>query len=273
MIIDLHVHTNKSDGRKPYDEILKEATTKGITKLAITDHDVIHYSTQHNSLDIISGIELSAIYKGGLFHILGYHFNNNQALATAANKNLIAQANHSNYRDELFIKAYAKVFDFDSNDYNAYPGGAEPIPGKQFISKVHNYLFDKQICTSHREFFTDIIPKVFTEKVDWGMPDFIDLESAIKAIQQSGGFAILAHPFSPKQKLPLMESLKLLTEMGIDGFECIHTDISKEGQQTCLEWCKDKNMFITGGSDYHGGRHKRTLGLSIEECRMINMPL
>ena len=101
-IIDLHTHTLFSDGRESIENLLKMAQERNIEILSITDHDSIYvYDVlkENNSIKIITGVELSAFYKGNIIHVLGYGFDVN-------NENM------RRYCDDIFETSLKRTYEY-----------------------------------------------------------------------------------------------------------------------------------------------------------------
>ncbi len=272
-MIDLHIHTDRSDGMKSLDEIIEEAKAKELKTIAITDHDVLHGACTIAGIKILAGVEMTAVRNGGIFHILGYHFDpEHPAIVEVTHKNLLAMTESNLLRDALFMEAYSRQVDYDRDAYEVFPESAEPVPGKQFISKAQRFLNSQGQCGDRRDFFRRLLPKYLPH---WSrsFPKFQNPEAVIDAIHRAGGLAVLAHPFKPEIKMELHNTLGFMTELGVNGFECFHPLASEAISHTCLHWCKGKDLYITGGSDYHGGLVGRRLGSVGENANYITLPL
>lgn len=269
-LIDLHIHTRLSDGIHTKEETINKVKEYNLKRIAITDHDILNENPSEQL--IIPAVEMSSTYKNnGLFHILGYHIDvHNEQLKLLSKDHLTLEVNNCLSRDDYFMNEMSKKHRIDLEEYKRFDTFAKPLPGQQFISKAQEYLIHKGICMDRRDFFKKLYPEVFPDGMPMTPPTYSSPETVIQAIQSAGGIAILAHPFSKRQRLELNESLKLFSSLGIDGFECFHPKATKEEQENCLKWSLDNNYYISGGSDYHGDRYGRKLGIHNE---YINIPL
>lgn len=273
MKLDLHIHSDNSDGLDSRETLRKKSKSLGLELVAITDHDVLSHGSMEDDLRIVSGVEISAIHDDGLFHILGYNVDcDNDELSGVVKLNITAEANHSKFKDDTFVAAYSKRYKFDWEDYTRFPEGPKPEPGFQFRSKAHRYFSKRGLCKDRRDFFKRLASELFPGGPRWGFAAYGTPEDAIRAIKAAGGVAILAHPSAKRQKCPMLDALSHLADIGIDGFECFYPNADSADIEICIRWCKDNNLYISGGSDYHGGKHKRSLGLSEEESSHINLP-
>ena len=213
-IIDMHTHTNYSDGDLSPQELIRLAIDKRIGTLAITDHDTIEGIKKDNrnediivdsGIEIINGIELSAKTDKGRMHILGYGIDlNNKSL----NKKMVDLKDNS-------INSVLSIMEQIKRDYGIR-FSYEDI--KELVNANHNL----------------------------GRPDLAKLcvkygyattyQECLELIANSGGIPVLAHPKS--LELSEKEFLILLKEMiscGLKGIEAYHSSHSKEEMDYYLE--------------------------------------
>ncbi|MEJ2546015.1 MAG: PHP domain-containing protein, partial [Calditrichaceae bacterium] len=195
MSIDLHTHTNFSDGSLSPEALIDIAIEKKIKALAITDHDevgAIHPAIQYTKnkpIEIVPGVELSIEYKlpaQGHLHILGLFIDyQNKEL-----KRILDQLKHARY-DRIKqmvqkINAMGYNLDFDELEQSIGSGSA----GRPHLARM---LIEKGIVKNIRDAFGKFLSK--------GQPAHVpkkklSAEAAIELIHQAGGLAIIAHPFS-----------------------------------------------------------------------------
>ena len=77
-----------------------------------------------------------------------------------------------------------------------------------------------------------------------------DLQTAIGMVHSSGGLAFLAHTFEYSKAIP--EALDNIIDYGLDGIECYYSTFTKEQTDYLVNICKQRNLFMSGGSDFHG---------------------
>lgn len=253
---DLHMHTRHSDGTLTPKELLKEIEDKGIKLFSITDHDSIGSLGEVKNLikktDIkfIKGVEISSIINGEQFHILAYNFdeNNKELIKLIENNSRLLKE-----KDDSSIKQLIDAgYDIDFLDYLSYEH--DPSRGGW---KTLNFLIDRGICKDIDEFFN----KVFVGERALKYPNFPHPKEVIKVIKESGGICVLAHPRYGKSQFKLDYMLDSFKTFGIEGVECYHPHHDKDTIEYLINYCKENNLIITGGSDYHGGLiSKRSLG-------------
>lgn len=254
-IIDMHTHTNYSDGDLSPQELIRLAIDKRIGTLAITDHDTIEGIKKVNrneniivdsGIEIINGIELSAKTDKGRMHILGYGIDlKNKAL----NKKMIDLKDNS-------INSVLSIMEQIKRDYGIRFGyddikelvNANHNLGRPDLAKLcvkYGYAtssqdaFDKYLIDAHNK----------TRQTSKGL----QYQECLELIKNSGGIPVLAHPKS--LELSEKEFLILLKEMincGLKGIEVYHSSHSKEEMNYYLEIANRYGLLISGGSDFHG---------------------
>lgn len=254
-LIDMHTHTNYSDGDLSPQELIKLAVDKKIGVLAITDHDTIEGIKNVNrnedvildsGIKIINGIELSAKVDKGTMHILGYGIDlNNEVL----NKKMIVLKDNS-------INSVLSIMEQIKRDYGIR-FGYEDI--KELVNANHNlgrpdiaklcvkYGYATSLQDAFEKYLIDAHNK--TRQTGKGLL----YQECLELITNSGGIPVLAHPKS--LELSEKEFLILLKEMiscGLKGIEVYHSSHSKEEMDYYLEIANRYGLLISGGSDFHG---------------------
>ena len=249
MLVDFHMHSIYSDGVKSPEELLRHALECNLSMMALTDHDEINgikaLRTAQDQLDpektikIINGCEFSADYKDKSIHILGYRFDEtNKELRDFIEyfkskreeriDEIIRRCNNAGYfisKDEL-LKKFPKT--------QAY--------GRPHIGQL---LIDGGYAKDINDVFKDILRKdspCYVPKVKIEVPYIIDI------IHKAGGLAVMAHP-------KLVSSDEYVVEMlayDFDGMEVYHTKHNDDDVKRYKALATKHNLFITGGSDYHG---------------------
>ena len=248
MAIDLHCHTKISDGSMGIDELLATAKRRGITALAITDHDAIAGATRaviagkRVGIDVIHGVEFSAFdnKRGRRVHILGYLCDYPDRL-----EGLCRQ--QSTARRAAATEMVRKVLRY-------YPIVPESIArcasGSFSIFKQHimHALIDAGYASS---FFGEIYDKLFDR--DSGCAyvpiEYADVYEVIDLIRSAGGIAVLAHPYTYHSE-DLMEELVAADKL--DGIEVWRPTHSQEQIYALKVFAEQHNLLMTGGSDFHG---------------------
>ena len=254
-LVDMHTHTNYSDGELSPQDLIKLAINSNIGTLAITDHDTIEGIKQvdrnsdfivESGIKIINGIELTAKVDKGTMHILGYGIDiNNEDL----NNKMIE------LRD-ISISATLAIIDQIKKDYNIIFSDEDIF---NLINSNHNigrpdlaklcikYGYASSVDDAFNKYLIDAHNK--TRKTGKGL----NYQECLELIHNSGGISVLAHPKT--LKLSEKEFLILLKNMinnGLQGIEVYHSSHSKEEIAYYLEIARRFNLLVSGGSDYHG---------------------
>lgn len=264
MAIDLHLHTNASDGTLSPQELLTAAAKLGLSAVSITDHDSTAALAAGTAvaaelgLAFIPGVELSASYSPEIsLHILGYgidpaHPELRKVLA--ANQKAWDQSEEDSITalEKLAIKIDRTRYDY----WKAHPeAGGWPM---------YNTLKEMGLVSDVNEYFD----KYFGV----GRPAYITItftppETVIRAIKAAGGVPVLAHP-----GLYAEDNTKLMTKpsfqqailgWGFEGLEAITTYHSPEETALYRNFCQKHGLLVTGGSDYHGSFAGRHLGTPV----------
>ena len=249
MLVDFHMHSIYSDGVKSPEELLRHALDCNLSMMALTDHDEIDgikaLRTAQEQLDpektikIINGCEFSADYKDKSIHILGYRFDE-------TNKELrdfieYFKSKREERIDEI-IRRCNNVGYFISKDELL-----KKFPKTQAYGRPHigQLLIDGGYAKDINDVFKNILRKdspCYVPKVKVEVPYIIDI------IHKAGGLAVMAHP-------KLVSSDEYVVEMlayDFDGMEVYHTKHNDDDVKRYKTLAIKHNLFITGGSDYHG---------------------
>jgi 3',5'-nucleoside bisphosphate phosphatase len=268
MNIDLHIHSNSSDGKFTVQKIFAEAKTREIGFLSITDHDCISCQpiavaeAKQAGIRYVTGVELNVTfshpsYKEGKaisLDFLAYQFNpNNEALVTKLES-------MAKYRQERAAKILDNLnAEFKKEDVPALTAEdfrkiEESVDGVLGRPHIADYLVKKEIVKSRQEAFDRYLVKCDVQKY----PLF--LEEASKLIREAHGKLVLAHPNDPHgtslQALTtdLAEQTQIIKEKMfpfIDGIECWHSRSTCETTSHFVDFTKKNGLIMTGGSDCH----------------------
>ena len=262
-LIDLHVHTNVSDGFLTPKEVIDEAFKNNVSFLAIADHDTIDaYSddlfeyASKKEIKIIPAVEISTKYKKCGIHVLGYNFDlKNDFFRKKLNE--LRNARHDYLRD-VSLK-------LQNLGYRVNISSLDKI---EAVTKAHialDVINNKQNEERLIENFGHIPSKgEFIETVmNEGCPAYtkkntISPKEAADLIRLAGGKVVLAHPVAYKYEDNLTDDdiLDIVRDMNIDAIESnyIYIDRNNNKINECSLWnefAKKNNLFTTIGSDFH----------------------
>lgn len=257
-MIDLHMHSTHSDGTKTPSDLLYLAVKNNITTISLTDHDNIEgskllISLPHEGITIYSGVELNAKVDKGQMHILGYNIDlSNETL----NNRLKELKENSKYNIMLYVNQLKEDYNIElpkeeiDNILNREGNIGRPLLALLLIK----YGYCSTISEAFDKYLMDT--KVRNHKM------WITKEECIKLINDAGGIAVLAHPFTLKlTNDELKEELKYLVSIGLKGIEIIHSKGTEEERLYYQKLAQELNLITTGGTDYHGPEVKPNIEL------------
>ena len=263
-MIDLHMHTIYSDGDKTVEEVLKMCENKKLEYISITDHDTCKQygdeALKNNNIfsgKIIIGTELNAVFQKKNIEILAYNINpniiNDWCEKYYSEEKLTAQQNicrqrlldicnkHGLVYDESKIKKPRKISEYIER----------PIY-EEIMTHKENYKILGEFTESFGIFFRKGLgnpeSSYFMNYIEFKPP----YEEIIDIIHKAGGKAFLAHPFEYKFKDTIEFINDLRKEKELDGIECFHPSANQEQRNILVDYAKNNNLYISGGSDYHG---------------------
>jgi len=254
-VIDLHTHTNESDGTCTPLELVDRALAMGLEALAISDHDTFAGYDQaagparEYGLDLVCGIELSTRLDGnglkrGTVHLLGYFLHQPPALEFREWLGELQAA-----RRERNVRLVAKL---QSLGVEIELAEVERI-GRTLTGRPHfaRVLIQKGYAASYED--------AFRRYLDESAPGFVereapDVPAGIQRIIAGGGLPVLAHPVRLGIRNPATEESLVgkLRDAGLRGIEVYHSDHSVSDQSRYKEIARKFALAVTGGSDFHG---------------------
>jgi predicted metal-dependent phosphoesterase TrpH len=269
-MVDLHTHSNASDGDLSPGQLVREAAAQGLGAIALTDHDTIggleeaKNAARAAGIRFIPGIEVSINWKmpqnaaglgpGGEFHLLGLGIKSPSPAFLAA----IAELSHLREarNREILEKMNELGIEAAFEEVEAFSGGYS-------VGRPHfaNLLVSRKIVKTREQ--------AFDRYLGVGRPLYIpkeglDFDRAVALIRESGGIPVLAHPMSlyvAWGRLP--ELIGELKKRGLAGIEAWHPTAKPRSCRRLEELGRSLGLHITEGSDFHGLiRPDRRLGHS-----------
>jgi len=249
-MIDLHTHTNKSDGTDSPRELVNKAIAQGLTVLAISDHDTTSSweeatQTLRGSMQLVLGSEISCLTADGIsVHMLGLLFDGGhpemQIMLEETRDGRLPRMR------KMIEKMQGAGIDISMADVEAArPEGA--TLGRPHLADA---LVNKGIITSRDEAFQGMLNNDSEFYVSHAAPTPVD---AIKMIRKAGGVAVIAHPFaSHRGQILQAGDFQNLVEAGLNGIEVDHRDQNPDERAQLRAIARELDVVITGSSDYHG---------------------
>lgn len=240
---DLHMHSTLSDGSLGVEPLLRLAARKGLCCVSITDHDNLDSYIQGKKLadelgiELISGIEVSAVWQGRDIHILGYFCDSTNL---AMNLELEEQARQRHARVKAIVKKLNGLgVDLSYEKVITYCKGR--IIGRPHVAMA---MVDEEYVSSFSEAFQKYLAEdgiAFVEKKG------LSPQQAIRLIENAGGIAVMAHPY----KTNADELIESLVEWGLKGIEVYCPTQKGNAGRKYRELARKYNLVGTGGSDFH----------------------
>ena len=245
-MIDLHSHTNESDGSLAPSKLIEDAVRAGVTDLAITDHDTLAGydlaldSAQAAGLDLLCGIELSTKLRGRSTHLLGYF-----PAAGELDEFRGWVRGQQQARKDRNIRLVARLrelgFDITLEEAEARGRG---MTGRPHFAQI---MVEKGYVRGFREAFDEYLDESAKGYVYRHEPQFAE---GVKRVREAGGVASLAHPIRVNGDVPAL--MPELRDAGMNAIEAYHSDHDAEHTAMYLALAKQYGMLVTGGSDFHG---------------------
>jgi predicted metal-dependent phosphoesterase TrpH len=266
-VIDLHSHTDRSDGTFTPRELIAEAARTGLTALAITDHDTFSgyddAAAAGPPVELICGIELSTRYQGSSIHLLGYFPLTPPSRELRSWLELILEARRDR-NNRLITKLQSLGVDIELAEVETMgrtltgrPHFARVLVDKGYAKDIQA-AFDLYLDESARGF-------VFRQEVP--------IEDAMERILASGGVPSLAHPIRVAKNNweKLAAYVEDLAALGLRAIEVYHSDHSPENVAYYGSLAERFHLGMTGGSDFHGAA-KPQIALGTGKRHNLHVP-
>ena len=258
-MVDLHVHSTRSDGTLTPTELVDYAIEKGLTAFALTDHDsidgldeAIAYA-KRLALEVIPGIEFSTEYQGRDIHIVGLYIDYKCPAFVKHLEDFVTSRNLRNEKMCGLLQERGIDITFEKLK-DAFPNSV--------ITRAHygKYLLEKGYVNS--------INEAFDRYVGDHAPCFVPREKvtpaqAVELILAAGGVPILAHPILYHMSDARLEALVAeLKEAGLMGIEAIYSTYNTAEERQIRTLAAKYHLLVSGGSDFHGS-NKPKLDLGV----------
>ncbi len=254
-MIDLHLHTTASDGRLTPAELAARAGQAGLTTISVTDHDTVAAiadvtaAARAANIRVVPGIEITSIDDGRDVHMLVYFVD---PASAALGRFLEGQRALRVGRVREIATRLSEL---------GMPVDVEPVlhaaanrPG----SSVGRPQLARALVAAG---YVESVQQAFDLWLATGKPAFVPRTgpspaAVIEVIHDAGGVASFAHPGVTKRDSLIVT----LVDRGLDAIEAYHSDHPPEVQAEMLALAARLQVCVTGGSDFHGGDHRRPIG-------------
>lgn len=283
--IDIHTHTNHSDGTSTVENSLRCAEELGLSVFSVSDHNTVSaYREIAEKRDLFSGkilpaVELSCAFSKVCIEILGY------GIDLDSIDGFIKASYRTEARGDWLFELrkivdivlgaglvlsdeYMQMLETGDPALKACFGGSRQRLSEELKRFPENATFfggfdklmnmDRHIF--YRHWLSDPKSPIFYDKSAF----FPTVQEVVEAIHNAGGLCFLAHAFLYSSQIP--KKLDVLAKM-LDGFECHYGTFTKEQKAFLTDYCDKNGLFKSGGSDFHGldMRPKNRMGYSVGE--------
>jgi predicted metal-dependent phosphoesterase TrpH len=245
-LIDLHSHTNESDGTFPPAQLVAAARESGVEVLGITDHDTFAgYDAAapmagEAGIELVCGIELSTKLHGHSVHLLGYFLKPSDL---SGFRSWVVEMQVCRRERNVRLAARLRELGFDITLEEAESRG-RGMTGRPHFAQI---LVEKGYVANLRQAFDEYLDESAKGYVFRREPQFAE---AVGRIRSAGGIASLAHPVRVSGDVPAL--LPELCDAGLNAIEAYHSDHGPQDVALYLRLAEQYGLLVTGGSDFHG---------------------
>jgi predicted metal-dependent phosphoesterase TrpH len=245
-LIDLHSHTEESDGSCSPAQLIEMAARAGITVLGVTDHDTFAGfdkalpHAEAAGVELLCGIELSTKLHGRSVHLLGY-FLSQDSMGEFRDWVLDMQASRRDRNIRLVARLRELGFDITLAEAQARGRG---LTARPHFAQV---MVEKGYVNSLRQAFDEYLDESAIGYVYRREPTFAE---GVERIRNAGGIASLAHPTRVNEDIA--EVMPELCDGGMNAIEAYHSDHAEADTELYLTLARKYGLLVTGGSDFHG---------------------
>lgn len=247
--VDLHVHSNASDGSfSPY-EVVGLAKEAGLSAMALTDHDTVSgvaealKAGKTLGIEVIPGIEVSSSYQGTEIHILGLFVNPDDPILLQMLEEMRMKRDRRN--EEMLARFAEDSICFTREELCG--DNPDTVITRAHVAKA---LLARGLGSS----ISQIFKKYLTPGGRYCPPkDFLAPEEVVKTLLADHAFVALAHPFLYKLGDKKTEELVgFMADLGMQGLEVYHSSCNQLESRKLQEMASRFRLLPTGGSDFHG---------------------
>jgi 3',5'-nucleoside bisphosphate phosphatase len=258
--IDLHTHSNRSDGTESPADLVKRAQSEGLDVLGLTDHDTTEGwdeavdAAESAGLRLVRGIEVSCVFAGYGVHLLAY-LPDPTYPPLARELQRVLDGRNSRLPATL-ERLRALGIDIDVHDVRRVAGETAAM-GRPHVADA---LVDLGVVGDRNEAFNTYLGPQGPAYVHRYAAD---LEDMIGTVADAGGVTVLAHPWASRHDHTALdaEGIAGLRDVGLSGLEVDHEDHDPATREALRAVADDLGLVVTGSSDYHGlGKIDHDLG-------------
>jgi predicted metal-dependent phosphoesterase TrpH len=265
--IDLHTHSNASDGTHDPAQVVAEAAAHGLTTIALTDHDTTAgwaeaaAAARELGIDLVPGVELSTQHHGISVHLLGYLIDpDHPALRHEMER---ARSSRDTRMERMVEKLAADGIPvtLEAVRAQARPGATLGRPHVADALVEVGYVPDRDAA------FADLLHDRSPYYVHHYAPDVV---RAVELVREAGGVPVMAHPFANRRGRTVTDHvIEQMAEAGLAGLEAHHRDHLAPERAHAIALAERLGLFVTGSSDYHGTGKENRIGENTTEPAVL----
>ncbi|PSS43841.1 MULTISPECIES: PHP domain-containing protein [Arthrobacter] len=258
MRIDLHAHSNISDGTQPPADLVASAAQAGLDVVALTDHDTTDgwaeaaAAAKALGVALVPGMEISCRTSEGIsVHLLSYlHDPTHPGLLEEISKARDARLSRAEHMVALLAEDYP--LNWDDVTQHLAPGATVGRP------HIADALVAAGIVSDRTEAFATIL----TSHSRYYVQHYaVEPALAVELVRDAGGVPVFAHPVaSARGRVVGERTFHEMIDAGLGGLEVWHRDNPREGREYLLGLAAKHDLIVTGSSDYHGKGKPNLLG-------------
>ena len=265
-MIDLHDHTNHSDGTDGVVDVLKKAEELRLEMIAITDHDNVDVYDEIATMDmkniysgkLLSGVELKTAFDGVPVEILAYGVDTEKMKKTKCVDDQRKIDNQNKYLRNYIAVGKGLGIRCDENIEIKDFGQFAAVAYFDEICKYdENYrVVPELLGGARKDFYRNTMGNKKSPFYVDESKDSVEINELIEIVHDCGGKAFLAHLFEYRLEDHLGFLGRVIDETEIDGIECFYSMFTPEQTEAILRETRARGKYVSGGSDYHGANKK-----------------
>lgn len=267
MRIDLHTHSNASDGTESPADVARAAHRAGLNVFALTDHDTTAGWQEAGDTAVslgvafVPGMEITCTTADGIsVHMLSYlHGPDHAPLLDAIEESRRSRLSRAHKMVDLLAQDYPISWD----DVMAHVS-PEATVGRPHIADA---LVELGVVPNRSAAFSDMLSgrsKYYVRHMA------LDPVQAIKLVRAAGGVPVCAHPMAPlRGRVATPADFNAMIDAGLAGVEVAHRDNPDESRAVLMKLAADHDLIVTGSSDYHGAGKPNRLGENSTSVRSL----
>ena len=254
MKVDLHNHSYYSDGVFSPSEVVRFADEAGCDLFALTDHDTTDGLVEARqmadklSVDLVSGVEISAFWRNMTIHIIGLDIDINNDILQAG---LVHNQQLRKERAEKIALGLWRAGIKDALEKTQALSKTDMLTRTHFAQMLIGEGYCKDMKSVFRRYLTGKKPGGV--RVEWK-----NIDEVVGWIHAAGGQAVLAHPFRYRMTNTKIKNMIIdFKEVMGDGIEVVNATSTDEEISLSNQWAKEYKLLSSCGSDYHGWKNQR----------------